>query len=538
MIPNLAAQEYIQLELDAIPLRAGSKDSITPGWQLSPPLAQWEYASQDSNIGLRCGGARGLAVLDSDDYKRPTWANIFAFLCGLGIEPDSYPLILTPRGGKHAYICLVGSMPGNARRYRPDFGDGEFRYGRGAYVAAPNSTTPDGQYQLISGDFRELPKIEARDILPILTINDPACKESGKNQNPNQKRPISRHALSLLSGEGIDHFPSRSEAEQAILSSLARCGLDFSEVLSLFETHPAAGKFAELAKTSHRNAVRWLAASFKTAQAWTSTHETPDRTKAVQVISWALSTPWPGRTGSIDRAVFLAHATIASEAATLVYNASVRRLAELASVNREAAYHATRRLLSAGFIFLDRPSIANCANVYRLNTLPTSNNDASYSVHFKEPSLATDNNVVAQTGHFKEAPPVTKCHVYATEAKNTLNHDVFRMRGLGKAAGEIYTALLAESLTPKELEKRTGRNRVTIWRKLRQMANLVDLVTGEVIQMVKQEGDKWCAIPVDLDRIAVIVGTAGKGERQKLQHAHERIMHETGLKFGRKKSEV
>ena len=41
--------------------------------------------------------------------------------------------------------------------------------------------------------------------------------------------------------------------------------------------------------------------------------------------------------------------------------------------------------------------------------------------------------------------------------------------------------------------------------------------------MVRQEDAIWRAEVVDLDFIAKILGTAGKGERQKLQHEKERI---------------
>ena len=66
------------------------------------------------------------------------------------------------------------------------------------------------------------------------------------------------------------------------------------------------------------------------------------------------------------------------------------------------------------------------------------------------------------------------------------------------------------------------------------MAKLADPLTGEYLPMVaSDDGEIYHPLPIDLDRIAHAVGTAGKGERQKRDHAIERRYHARELERGR-----
>jgi hypothetical protein len=357
-----AAKEYLDLDFEAIPLKPNSKEPLLAGWQNADPSTQWEKALENSNIGLRCGGTRRLGVFDSDDKKSPTWPNVYRYLCGLGIEPGSYPVIATPNNGRHAYLELVGSLSGNIRLFKKEFGAGELRYGPGAYVVSPPSEIINGCYTRVEGDLRELPKVEAKDIIAILENSDLSVSQKIDYHKP------SRRALALLQGRGIDDYLSRSEAEQAILTCLANSDFGFGEVLQLFIQYPAAGKFQELYTHEQKAGIRWLSGSFRKAQKWAKTNESPARKKALTALEWAKSKPWPGKTGSNDKAVFIAHATIAYNAGRFDYNASARQLADLAGISPEAAINATRRLCCSGLLVLVRVWVADCANIYRLKS--------------------------------------------------------------------------------------------------------------------------------------------------------------------------
>jgi len=110
-------------------------------------------------------------------------------------------------------------------------------------------------------------------------------------------------------------------------------------------------------------------------------------------------------------------------------------------------------------------------------------------------------------------------------------HDAFRNGGgLNKSAGEVYFELLQCSLTAKELMQRTGRCRSTIFICLQRMANVVDSSSGEVISMVESKNGVWRLLPdIDLNYIALLLGTAGTGKRKREQHIKEQRKHKRDL---------
>jgi hypothetical protein len=70
------------------------------------------------------------------------------------------------------------------------------------------------------------------------------------------------------------------------------------------------------------------------------------------------------------------------------------------------------------------------------------------------------------------------------------------------------------------------------------MSKLADPLTGEYLPMVESDdGEIYYPLPVDLDLVAHAVGTAGKGERQRKEHAKERRLHQRSLAFGKKSKE-
>ena len=158
---------YDELGFDTLPLIGGGKRAYARAWQKRLPYRLWQNAPQDANIGIRGGGLADLAFIDCDNPK--AFETVTKHLAGLGYCGDSYPVVRTPKkDGRHIYITLTGVLSGEARDLSKEVGDGEFRYGAGAFVVAPPSVITEGSYQLISGDFQIRPKLEVKDILPIL----------------------------------------------------------------------------------------------------------------------------------------------------------------------------------------------------------------------------------------------------------------------------------------------------------------------------------------------------------------------------------
>ena len=484
-----AVKEYAELGFDTLPLKPGMKDPLMNEWQRRESYRMWRVAPENANVGIRCGGDLRIAVWDCDEMR--AYENTQNLMFALGYDPGSYPIVSTPKRKLcHVYTTFLDDIPGNYRNFTDDFGLGEFRYGHGAYTAAPPSVITDGGvYSLIDGDFRQLPKLTLSDVLPILRNQDTTLEP--------EKPKIPRKAVALLHGKYIENYASRSEAEQALIVSLVNSGHEFDRIASLFSSYPTAGKFKELYEKNPRNAMRWLRLSYDNAIEWAQTHESKARQIAQNNIAWANSRPWPGRTGSVDRAVYLAHANTAHKSGRIAYAASSRDLAELAGCTFATASRATHRLRSMELLHLVTPAVADCANIYELRT----------NLHTPSPRF------------------VRKC-------VSLSNLDVFRWHGLGKSAAEMWEVLQEGPANIDELSMRTGRHVRTVKRALDRMTGLVDSITGEIIDMVEGDGKNWRALDVNLDYVAQLIGTAGYGKLQWEKHSKERRLHRWALTRG------
>ncbi|MBL6983018.1 MAG: bifunctional DNA primase/polymerase [Anaerolineales bacterium] len=492
---DLARYHYGDLGFDTVPLTPGSKKAYAHGWEKRSSHRLWSVAPPKANIGIRGGGYAQVAFIDCDSPK--TFETASRWLSGLGYEEGDYPLVRSASGGgRHIYVNFLGNLPGDWRKLSKDFGAGEFRYGMGAYVVAPPSMVTGGKtYSLIKGDLRQLPRLTLEDILPILGNKDTSSEKATK---------IPRRVIPLLFGKGIENYKSRSEAEQSILTSLINAGFSFAQVLSIFNQNQCAGKYAEMRTKNPQKAEFWLQKSYTESYAWANAHESEERQKALDVIAWAESTSWQGRTGPSDQLAFIAAAQIAYKAGRLSFSASCRDVAEGAGIGRTTGAKALHRLVSDHQLLeLEKKAVGDCANVYRLNT---------------------DN---AKLGHSLSTLSVRRCPSYVT-------HDVFRKgkgkRGLGKAAGQVWQILQFTSANIDELTEKTGRNKRTIKKVLDRMEQIIDRKTGEIFNMVEQrEDNRWIALPVNLDEVAVVVETAGTMERQIKQHARERQEHRRSI---------
>ena len=112
-----------------------------------------------------------------------------------------------------------------------------------------------------------------------------------------------------------------------------------------------------------------------------------------------------------------------------------------------------------------------------------------------------------------------------------LSHDAFRYGGgLNKSSAEIFWWLTQEPLTAKQLIERTGRGKSTVFRSLKRMSKIEDTHTGEVIPMVESMDWVWSAASsVDLNRVALILGTAGIGKHKREQYRREQLEHKKDL---------
>ncbi len=482
------AADLQALGYDAIPLKPDDrKRGYCASWPYLAPSVQWAKAPPDVGVGLRGGGDIGAVYCDCDDKNASTTSgNVTRLLAGWGYTPDGdYPTVRTVTGGMHIYARTLARFAGHCKTLRRELGAGELRYGPGSLVVAPGSTVNGYTYTLSHGDLRQLPVLDFGDLRLLADV------ELDTTTTTATAPSIPRGAWALLNGQHLERYASRSEAEQALVDSLVNAGHDFESILFLFVQHPCAGKFAELRQKSEKDARRWLRRSYDAALQWTRTHESTGRRIARLAQEHGLSISWTGKTGSTDRAVYLAHTEIARRAGAITYAAPVRRLAELAGVNKETVYAANKRLVDAGLVAYETAPVGNYAARYRLTEM-----HSPYT---------------SSQGGREE--------VYGLR----IFEDAFRRQGLGKAACEVWTRLQVQpGATAAELAELTGRHVTTIRRALARMERLIDPMTGEVLRLVKRDGEGWRAVDADLGAVARVVGTQGAGARQRAKHEEER----------------
>lgn len=494
--PLAARQFFTRLGFNVIPLLPNSKKTTCKKWPHKSPEELWDDAPRGANVGIRCGSQSHLAILDCDEKNGPgVFQNAVAWLDGLGIERGNYPVVQSASGcGRHIYLRVNTSLNGCSKNLRSEFGAGELRYGRGAYVVAAGSIVDGSLYVWMEGDFHQLPVVCKKDLATIIDLT--ALDEKELNQPPTD---ISRRTWYLLKQVGLCGYSSRSEKEQAIMVGLVNAGRNFQQVENLFKKFPGVEKYHELEADNPQRAREYLLLSFENATRWAKNHENPVRAEVAQIMAWAHSACWPGKSGPYDKDMFIAHLQIAYAACKTTYAASLRELAQLAATSSPSASNATDRLINdRNLLKRVQQGRGTLSSIYQL----TSNCKSLALPH----------------------------RGWVGECKGYASHDAFRFSGLGKFAWEVWTSLADGPMMVSELEQVTGRTARTVQKHLDHMSQIICPDTGEILAMVYPEGDKWARGPVDLDLVAAFLQTSGKGEAEFEKHARERYCHRKVLK--------
>jgi len=421
------ASFYASHSLSVVPALPRSKEPAVSwkAFQWQPPSDSEREAlfsiNCNLNIGVVCGAAsNNLIAIDCE--TRPAFEETLRNVKRIGYSETW--TVASHRGG-HIYLHLPTPVKPIGKNH-----DVEVR-AQGQFVLLPPSIHPAGG----SYDFINFPSSIAR----VESLREIDWLHFEQSSAVNQRLP--RKAYRLLQGKSITLYRSRSEAEQAIITILVNDGLLFEQILWLFKKYPAAGKFRDIElRESPQRAIAWLRTSFEIARGFCSS-ESRERVFARERLDNAMNTPWPGRTGSLDRAVFCAHASLAYRAGGKIYHASSRDLAESAGCQRATASTATRRLLRKGLVRLVNVSVGGFANRYRLEHPKVSEND---------PLTTQPCEGVAQTSSF-------------------LLPDAFRRGGLGRTSYEVIVALKHGPLTVSDLAAVTGRHVQSIRLALKKM---------------------------------------------------------------------
>lgn len=473
---QIIASDYASHGLGVYPALPQSKEPAGSwrAFQWQPPSESEREAlfsiNCNLNIGVICGAASGnLAALDCETPR--------AFEEQLRhVERAGYGETWTVgsnRGG-HIYLRLPVTVKPIGK-----VNDVEVR-SQGQFILLPPSQHPNGPFYEFINRPQEIIQVGSLSELDWLPLEAASTVH---------ELPLPRKARQLLVGYSSQRFQSRSEAEQAIMTVLVNASFTFNQILSLFEIYPAAGKFTQIRQQEGLvRAVGWLRTCFDAARNFCAT-ESPARLLAREALAQAQATPWPGRTGSTDRAIFCAHATLACRSGREIYHASSRDLAEIAACQRRTASNASRRLGAKNLVELISHANSLYASRYRLTA----------------PSLKVSENAPLPT-HLREG---------VVQTSSFLLPDAFRGRSLGKSAYEVITTLNGGFSSVLELERKTGRHPQTVRAALRKL-----LLFG----FVRRVGRKWQGSTIaEIEERTAALGMAGALDRQKEKHRAERL---------------
>jgi hypothetical protein len=340
---------YTSAGIATIPLVPYGKRALCEAWQYVPPETQWSDVGGDEfrgNIGARCGG--GLAVLDGDSPEAAR--NLRAHLTGLGVAALE---VETATPGHLQYYLPVAGVPPtfNYCKLPGDVGAGELRAGAGAYVVAPCSKVGDRRYRFVAGDldtYRALRPVRWSD-LALLWGGWQTSAVGSLISAPVRlvRRAVPDRAFYLLEllrgaekGIPLAGYPTRSEAEAAVVAVLVLAGYELSDIGRTFGHH-LPGHYAEYRTTRQR--AGYLARTYGKVLGVLAA--SPVRQELAELYQAAASWQWPDRGGGLDCKTYQAVVAHGWQCDTFSPAASLRSLAEHAGASPSGVRNALRRLV-------------------------------------------------------------------------------------------------------------------------------------------------------------------------------------------------
>ena len=359
-LTRAARDSFQRLGIDTIPLMPGTDRPCSEAWPTRHPPQLWWEAPLDANIGVRLGGQAGLAVIEVNDDPLPGTADaITRHLSGLGYAEGDYPVVQpASQFRRQFYIRLADALDGC---FQLAVGlSGTLLCGADAYVVAPPSRIAGNDYRLLTGRFERMPRLDAQDLLPIVSGLDAPYHHAPQPRIP--------HNVWRLLKVTAESGPDCRDIDVSIALSLVNAGHDYASVADFFQQHPPPQFRAILAETGPEGARRWLEVLYDEVMTRARDQLSFGREMAEIAREWAQRSAWPGsrRTLTVDRQVFLAHTELAYRCGRTVYSASCRELAELTGRYPKTIARANARLCRMGVVDRHSAWLGGLAALYRL----------------------------------------------------------------------------------------------------------------------------------------------------------------------------
>ena len=479
-----------------IPLVAGSKRPVCDAWQIIPSATQWTDVGTGfrGNIGVRCGD--GWAVIDADDPV--SVGNVKVRLDGLGLK---LPEVVTPSGNRHFYLKVQDAPEEfNWCRLPVDLGPGEFRV-RNAYVAAPCSEVEGRRYRFLSGDPQVVADLQPiswhhleflhRDVVPLTDqTSDLLPIRLVWREMPKKAVQLLNLLGDAAKGQAVLDYPTRSEAEAAVVTMLALSGWKFDEVVETFDAY-LPGHYAE-----KREEVRDKYLSQTWCKVLGTLAGTPERQAMADLYRQAFIQPWPGR--ELDHATYLALLAMAWQFSSWEVDASQRVLAEHVAATQRDISDALRRLESRKLIeCLGRKNFRHAITWRILDDSELLN--SHIGIHDIHDVHGTANHILSEYIH-------TSPELW-TESR------------LGRIALPVLVHVAADGgdVNAYDLAQHTGRDEPTIQRTLARLAGF-----GLVESSDGGNPVRWRRGPRPLSDVTKELGVEEAARRRRLYHQKER----------------
>lgn len=459
----------------------------------------WEFSHDKERRIIQCGSSGSLAVLVlrkkktiEDSYTQRRFREVIdqnSLLFFDGVESNYY------------LLRLEDTPPGDYVSIQNKFGIGYLFYGSSvfwniefrSYIKCNLDEEFDDLSELSIISYNEISMFFNHDFLFFLDYPHKQVPELVKRFSAGKYNP---------------KYKTIENAEFAAIDSLVAHNYELKEIWNIYVEYNMPGLGRRIQYDPYLT-YSLLEDMYYQALNYLDNHESENSAIAKRYMCWAIQSSWKGRDGACTKAVYIAHLLIAYRANKIEYSASARELAEIAGVSISTAHRATQRLISEGYIGFCGESVNYHSAIYQL-------------LH-----IETNINVLNIFN-------IDVCSI-------TLGHDAFRRRGLGKGGWEVWILLQTQQLTISEISKITGRDPSTIHRILTKLKSITDPETGSRFTLVSAPegyGGYWEGIEIndewefekELDKVAVILGTAGLGYKQKIRHEKDRADYRS---FGR-----
>ncbi len=459
---------------------------------------------RDSNIAVMMGRTSGnLFGLDCDSEE--SFAEVGGGLEAEGISAWKRNGV---DGGQYWLRCEEGEVA-NGKAGSVDI------LGNRKYAVAPPSVHPSGMvYEWLKRDGSQPPLVS----LGRLAALGLGLETVGRRRARGKLHELPVVANRVLVEQDATGYASNSEAEFAVCLSLIGVGYGDAEIMHLFSLFPPP-HFVKVGENHFRKSVLDKARAKQVpshgGSGWVSRRPGSPHSSAFR--GWGEARPWPGRTGNTDRAVYLALCERMRMDGGAKFRASVREVAELASVNKETACAALSRLVHAGLVHPESQDKAAGSARYSL------------AVHVLAEAIVIDQALVGPSPVSGGTQPQTRTvgEAYTpvgTSVRDSEVHDVWHSQGLGKSALACWTILQATpGLTEAEIAARTGKTPPTVRLALKKL---------EGHGLAHADDGQWCAVDVPvavLDQIALEKGTLGRAAGRVQRHREERERHATAI---------